>query len=121
MLWYIKTCCSNDIIASKLGRYLYLNIHNYKLNNKIKEYIESKYDISIKDIIEYLYKNLRVVNMKEDFHQIYILDETIDNKIQLSSLLNLLEYGNRDIPGTKMISSIINKSLDEVKDDLGGI
>ena len=121
MLWYIKTYCSNEIIASKLSRYLYLNIHNYKLNNQVKEYIESKYDISIKDITNYLYKNLRIVNMNEDFHQIYILDETIDDKIRLSSLLNLLEYGNRDIQGTKMISFIINKSLDEVKDDLGGI
>ena len=120
MLKYLHTSLSGQNIRSVLVYYLYLNKRNVNISNKLVNYLETKYKINIYYIIDELIRNVRVSNVGEDLVQVYILNKKIGDTT-LEGLIQLVEYGNRDVPPSNCISLLFNKSLNQTREFIGGI
>ena len=120
MIKYIKTEISSKLVESLLRRYLGLNKRYIVIRNKLTTYLNEKYQLNIYIIIDHLIKDIRVSRLKLDLVQVSIINEKIKDTT-LQELLQLVEYGNRDIPPSRCINKLLNKSLLQVKDYLGGI
>lgn len=120
MLKYLHTSLSGQNIRSVLVYYLYLNKRNVNISNKLVNYLETKYKINIYYIIDELIRNVKVSNVSKDLVQVYILNKKIGDTT-LEGLIQLVEYGNRDVPPSNCISLLFNKSLNQTREFIGGV
>lgn len=120
MLKYLHTSLSGQNIRSVLVYYLYLNKRTVNISNKLVSYLENNYKLNIYYIIDELIRNLKVSNVGDDLVQIYILNKKIGNTT-LEGLIQLVEYGNRDVPPSNCISLLFSKSLNQTREFIGGV
>lgn len=120
MVKYIKTEISEKAVIHVLVYYLKMCKCVVILPNKTTQYIKDIYSINTDRILDKMISNVNVIKVDPDLLSIEILDEKI-NKTTLKSLVNLIEYGNRDIPASGCISKMFNKAIELTKDSLGGI
>ena len=120
MVKYLKTEVNAKLIEALLIRYINMNKYYVVIPNKLIKFLEENYKLNINYIISEMITNLRVNKVKKDLIQIFTLDKKI-GETTLESLLQLVEYGNRDIPPSNCISKLLNKSLLQVKNYLGGL
>lgn len=120
MVKYIKTKISEKTVIHSLVYYLNMCRCMVILPNKTIEYIKDNFNISIDQILDKMISNINIIKVDQDLLSMEIINEKI-NKTTLKSLLNLLEFGNRDIPASNCISKIFNKAIELTKDYLGGI
>lgn len=120
MNYYIKTECDDKTLLTKLRYYISIGKKYIVIDNKLKNVLEKTYKLTVDDIIKYLYKDIRIKEVEPLLHQIYILDESINNKIHLKQALQLLEYGDVDIQPERVVSRLIQRCINQIKGDLGG-
>lgn len=120
MVKYLKTEIDAKLIEALLKRYLQMNKRYVRISVKLIKFLEEEYKLNVNYIINELISNIRVNKVKKDLVQVFVLDKQIGNTT-LSDLIQLIEYGNRDIEPSRCINKILNKSLLQVKDYLGGL
>lgn len=120
MIKYIKTTTSEKLVINYLKYYLRLCSYIVVLPNRSIKYIKDNYNVSISYIIVKLIHNINIIKVDPDLLSVEIINEKI-NDTTLKSLIKLIEYGNRDIPGSGCISKMINKAIELTIDCLGGI
>ena len=120
MIKYIKTTVSEKLVIRYLQYYLKLCRYMIILPNRSIKYIKDNYNVSISYIINKLINNVNIIKVDPDLLSVEIIDEKI-NDTTLKSLIKLIEYGNRDIPGSGCISKMMNRAIELTKDCLGGI
>lgn len=120
MIKYIKTTTSEKLVINYLKYYLRLCSYMVVLPNRSIKYIKDNYNVSISYIVVKLINNINIIKVDPDLLSVEIINEKI-NDTTLKSLIKLIEYGNRDIPGSGCISKMINKAIELTIDCLGGI
>lgn len=120
MIRYLKTKAQPELILQLLKRYLQMNKYSVIIQNKLVVYLDKNYNITIYYIIDELINNIRVKPVNKELLEIVILNEKIEDTT-LQELLQLVEYGNLDIQPSKAISKLLQKSLNQVSNYLGGV
>lgn len=120
MVKYLKTEINPKLIEVLLRRYMQINKGYVKISDKLVTYLNEKYKLNLGHILNEMITNLRVGRIKENLVQIYVLDKKIDTTT-LWDLLQLIEYGNREIGPCKAVSKLLNKSLMDAKNYLTGV
>ena len=121
MVWYLKTYCPDKILLPLLKREIYINNLYAYADPKLAEFLKREYKTNVKAILSHLYSNIKIEQIADGLHQIYIIDEPFGEKAKLNDLLKILEYGSLDIRPNYIISKVMRMSLLSVKNDLGGI
>lgn len=119
MVKYLKTLVNVNLIEALLRRYLKINGYMVTVPTKLAKYLKDEYKINFQDILVEVLNNVRVSRVKDSLVQVYIKDKKMGDTT-LGGLLELLEYGNRNIQPPKIMTKLFNKSLLQVKSYLGG-
>lgn len=119
MLFYIKTSVPVNTIYPYLKRYINLYSYYYK-NNSLDNYLVNNYNVSLKYILKQLENNVKIDNINNSFIQVYFDKNKIINNKRLENIIQFLEYGDLNVKSPQLISKIINKSLTELTNNLGG-
>ena len=120
MIRYLKTKVEPKVVLPLLKRYIQMNKYSVIISDKLSVYLDKNYKITIYYIIDELINCITVKPVKDNLLEIVILNEQID-KTTLQELIQLVEYGNLEIPPSKAISKLLQKSLTQVSNYLGGI
>ena len=121
MVWYIKTICPDSILLPFVKKEVYINSAYAVADIKLTEYLKKEYNLTVFNILRYVYSNLRADTVEPNLHQIYIIDQKVTEKAKLNDLLKVLEYGSLDIKPNRIVSKLMNTSIEQVKNHLGGI
>lgn len=103
-----------QIIISELLRYFRLNLSD-QLLNKWDNYL-SKYNITLKQLLVKILNTMEFTTNKGKFIIMVSEVDKIDG-VKISLLARLLNYGNTEIRGTKIISNgfnYLNKNLRQI-------
>lgn len=120
MNFYLKTEIDNKTVESWLKKYIYLNSVYVEIPDKLKTYLKDNYNVDIKQILINIRNNIRVIRCEEKLVQVIILNSDINNT-PLQSLMHLVEYGNRELPGTHQISLLFRRALENTRDRFRGV
>lgn len=120
MNFYLKTEMDSKTVETWLKKYIYLNSVYVNIPNVLKDYLKDNYNIGINQILIAIRNNVRVIRREEKLVQITVLNSDLNNT-PLQTLMHLIEYGNRDVQGTKQISILFQRALSCTKDRLWGI
>jgi hypothetical protein len=120
MKLFLKTPVDNKTIESILKRHLYIDSFYVNFPSKLNDYLNSNFNVEGKDVLKVMRDNIRIIKYN-DLSNIIFFDVKINDKISLMKLLQLIEYGNRDVQGSKIITNLLTQGLREVRNDLGGL
>ena len=120
MIKYLNTTQDPKIIESIVKYYLNLNKNSVIISDKLKNYLDENFQITLNEILDLLIINVRVSKVEQDIVSIYILNIPVGDS-KLETILQLIEFGNRDIPQTNQISKLLNKTITQTENRLGGI
>ena len=121
MIKYLKTAVKNDLISYMIKNYMKSNMYiaSSLVSDKEKIYIEETYKVDLNKILSEFIDAIRVVRINNDILEVYSLDKPIGTT-SLNKLIQLLEFGNRNIKQTRCISKLLDKSIESVKEYIGG-
>ena len=119
MDWYLRTSIQSDLVEKILRKYLFLYKPYVNISDKLIAYLEEKYKLNLNYVLKELIDNIRLNEIEKDLLQITIRDKKI-NKTSLKELVQLIEFGNRNIPPSKEISKLLTRALNHTKAYLEG-
>ena len=119
MIKYLKTAVKNDLISYMIKNHMKSNMYiaSSLVSDKEKIYIEKTYKVDLNKILSEFIDSIRVVRINSDILEIYSLNI---GTTSLNKLIQLLEFGNRNIKQTRCISKLLDKSIESVKEYIGG-
>ena len=109
----------NDNFIRLIPKIIINKVVSLIVDNKysaMQEYLKENYDITLEDIITQLATKGFSYSKVKDLYIIRINDNIKEEKSQekLSTLVRLIDYGNRDVRGI----NLINASLEYIKNNL---
>ena len=119
MLFYLKTSVPINTLYPYLKRYIGMCSYNYS-NNQLNDYLENNYSVSLSYILKQLENNVKINSIDDSLIQIYFDKNKVVKNTKLEDILELLEYGNLDIKAPKLISRILNTSINMLQNTIGG-
>lgn len=119
MTWYLTTLIDPTSIEKTLKYYLNINKYFLIIPDKIIKYIKDDNNIDVQEVIDLTINNTKVSSVKKDLVSIYILNQPVEDTT-LESILQLIEFGNRDVYGTKQITKWMNTAISQVRRYIGG-
>lgn len=120
MNFYLKTEMGAKGVEKQLKRYLYLNSVYVDIPDNFKNYLKLNYNITLNQILIAIRNNTRVLQVDENSVQIIVINTDLNNT-SLQSLMQLVEYGNREIQGTHQISLLFQRSIVAVRKMFRGV
>ena len=120
MNFYVKTTVNPNIISPLLTYYLNMYKNDLIIPLKLENYLKNNYNISCKKVIELFIKYIKVNSYKKDIIKINIFDVKV-NETRLNTLIQLMEFGNLELPKSELFSTLLKMSINAVKRRLGGI
>lgn len=88
----------------------------FKLEEKIKDYINEKFELEEEDIIDYLLAHIRFYTNENNKYDknIYATIIRVPNDLKYTQTFEVIENGNLDIHRTNTISNFIKLCLDTI-------
>lgn len=121
MLFYIKTTMPPNVIAGYLKYYMNMYSYYFKYDSiLLNKYLSINYKITLPKALDEITKWVKITEFKANLYQIRIDSNYYVGKFRLNDIANLLEYGNLQINAPKIISNLINLSLQKVRNTFGG-
>ena len=120
MNYTLKTEMDVNTVLILVKKYVAFNSVYFNVPQKLSSYLEETYQLSVQQILQALKKSIRVTRSKDDLIHVTLFDSMINN-VSLKEVLQLMEYGNREIPPFKLISAFFNNVLTRVQNVLGGV
>ena len=121
MLFYIKTIMPPNVIAGYLKYYMNMYSYYFKYDSiLLNKYLSINYKITLPKALDEITKWVKVTEFKDNLYQVRIDSNYYVGKFKLNDIANLLEYGNLQISAPKIISNLINLSLQKVRNAFGG-
>lgn len=120
MIKYLKTYIGPNIIKPLLVRYMTIYKNNINVPKKLKQYLQDNYELTISTLASYIISSIDIKSLKDSLIEIRIKDRYI-GETKLNKLVQLIEYGSREIPPAKYMSKLMDMSLRSVVDELGGL
>lgn len=119
MINYLTTEIPAQIVEPIIKYYLNLNKRSVFISDKLNKYLIETFEIDLPEILNKLVNNIRVSQIEKSLLSIYILNESIGEHT-LESILQLIEFGNRDFPPTNQITKLLSTSISQTENRLGG-
>ena len=77
-------------------------------SKKMNTYLSGKYNIYIVDIIDAFCKNISFQKYKNYIYDICVDTNAIINGLNLSTLVNTIDYGNFEVKGIHLFDTVLN-------------
>lgn len=120
MISYLTTEIPAQIVEPIIKYYLNLNKRSVFITDKLNRYLVETCEVDLAGVLDKLISNIKVSQIEKSLLSIYILNESIGEST-LEDILQLIEFGNRDFPPTNQITKLLNKSISQTEDRLGGV
>lgn len=119
MIKYLTTELDPKIIEPIVQYYLKLNKNFVIVSDKLKNYLKENFELTLTDVLDLMVLNVRVSKIEDDIVSVYILNVPVGES-SLETILQLIEFGNRDVPPTNQISKLLNRVMLLTENRLGG-
>lgn len=117
MVFYFKSNISSKYIQPLIHRYISMELNSYT-NSSLDTYLKNNYNINLKSVIDSINFYCRVTDFKDNVLSIYWNNNIIIENNDLNTIMQLLEYGNLDIPPLKLISGSFTNIIKSIKNRL---
>lgn len=105
-----KKIASYDFLKNNIKSVFKIPLNNY-LNTlyikNINDYLKKNYNLTLNDIYKLILKNLYISEQK-DKNIIFIEDNIKIKDYRLKEILSLIEYGNREVKGIRLLSRVFD-------------
>lgn len=105
-----KKIASYDFLQNNIKSVFKIPLNNY-LNTlyikNINDYLKKNYNLTLNDIYKLILKNLYISEQK-DKNIIFIEDNIKIKDYRLKEILSLIEYGNREVKGIRLLSRVFD-------------